>query len=325
MTCINLLWRARRGAVSFLAALAVAVSPAVIPNSYTSPVAVADELTDVSEVALGATQSFIATFTDAAAGATVQFYLDGVPQGARIAVDAATGAATKEITAASSGSHTVTARLFDANGENPLDTDVTDDFSTPNPALTPRSTGSPADSATYSGTVDGTASSLADPVEVAADATVTLDGSMTSDFFQKVYEVGINIPTSLALAGDAGTATLVRLKSGSRAPTTPDSTVAWKDGAYQGTGTDAAWPAELGLTATYVGRQLDSSTSYGETYMPQVKVRATTPGLYVPEFVVFKGEPGLKVVTPVEAMAFRVLPKPLPALIPVGSTPTTSE
>ncbi|MHC9670843.1 Ig-like domain-containing protein [Corynebacterium diphtheriae] len=129
----------------------------------------------------------------------VQFYLNNAPVGHPVAVTA-TGTAATKITLGAAGSAAITARYIDAEGYNPLpDGTATVAVGTQAPTL------KEGDEDTYTGTINGQATSIDEPLKVTPGETVTVTTTMTpSSVSVQVYELGINPPAGVTYVENSG-------------------------------------------------------------------------------------------------------------------------
>ncbi|CAB1010232.1 membrane protein [Corynebacterium diphtheriae] len=129
----------------------------------------------------------------------VQFYLNNTSVGDPVAVTA-TGTATTKITLGAAGSAEITARYIDAEGYNPLpDGTATVAVGTQTPTL------KKGDADTYTGTINGQATSINEPLKVTPGETVTVTTTMTpSSASVQVYELGINPPAGVTYVENSG-------------------------------------------------------------------------------------------------------------------------
>ncbi|CAB0978990.1 membrane protein [Corynebacterium diphtheriae] len=129
----------------------------------------------------------------------VQFYLNNAPVGHPVAVTA-TGTAATKITLGAAGSVAITARYIDAEGYNPLpDGTATVAVGTQAPTL------KEGDEDTYTGTINGQATSIDEPLKVTPGETVTVTTTMTpSSVSVQVYELGINPPAGVTYVENSG-------------------------------------------------------------------------------------------------------------------------
>lgn len=129
----------------------------------------------------------------------VQFYLNNAPVGDPVAVTA-TGTAATKIALGAAGSAVITARYIDAEGYNPLpDGIATVAVGTQAPTL------KEGDEDTYTGTINGQATSIHEPLKVTPGETVTVTTTMTpSSVSVQVYELGINPPAGVTYVENSG-------------------------------------------------------------------------------------------------------------------------
>lgn len=327
-----------RLAIAGLTAVAVAIAPVTVPDTTLLTAAVAQAqnsvtVTGTNQVTLNEFATFTANVPNATAG-SVQFYLDGVPQGAPVQVSngkAISGQITAVSYATDKFPHTVTARYIDVSRKNPL-ADGTTTFTTPVRAkVTADENGIPAkeqDADTYFGaSLNGVARSLDNPAVLKPGSVYEVQMNMRNESLSsRKYEYGINPPAGSAYVDGS-------------AKKTDNST--WRvttRANYEGIAydvVDVAQNAEWGkrpswVTASfpsgatmpkvnpgYVGLQVGATGTYNEKHGNTYPIAAsfgapTTPGLYVPEYAVYKYGAGLHALTPMEGAAFRVEPKPIP-------------
>lgn len=327
-----------RLAVTGLTAVAVAIAPVTVPDTTLMFAAVAQAQTGVTvtgtqQVTVNESATFTAYVPNATAG-SVQFYLDGIPQGKPIDVSngkAISGPITAVSYATDKFPHTVTARYIDASRKNPL-ADGTTTFTTPVRAkVTADKNGVPAqeqDVDTYFGaSLNGVARSLDNPAVLKAGSVYEVQMNMKNESFSsRKYEYGINPPAGSAYVDGSAKKTddlSWRVTTRANFQGIAYDVIDVTENAEWGkrpSWVTASFPSGATMPKVnpgYVGLQVGATGSYneksGNTYPIAARFGApTTPGLYVPEYAVYKYAAGLHALTPMEGAAFRVEPKPLP-------------
>lgn len=285
-------------AIAGLTSLAVAVTPAVVPNTALLSAAVADAqetaaptfTTGPAEIKNGAEGTFTVRVPNPEANSKVQFFFDNVPVGT---VDVSGGNASIKIKPTSYGSHKVIARYVDPQGFNPR-ADVTRAFTTPLDVPQIQRSTNGRDDATgddYTSKVNGKVGTYSAPVDVAPGANVTLFASMkiNSTANTYVYEMGINPPAGASRVSAKRLDDTTNLSTTGNADGTATTTV---KNNFTGTTKGTSWGRNGNprVNPAFFGMDTNTRTGYWtrDIQVEGVFTAPKTPGIYISQHSYYK-------------------------------------
>ncbi|CAB0525085.1 Ig-like domain-containing protein [Corynebacterium diphtheriae] len=235
----------------------------------------------------------------------VQFFVNHIAAGDPVPVTEDNKASTS-IIFDTSGSKTITARFIDAEGYNPAP-----DGETIIPVVTELDTKKPEDTDSYTGLINGSATSLLKPAKVMPGEKVSVSASLLPNKAPiRVYEIGINAPEDVKYIDGTG-----KTNYSSKLATTGSVFSSPGSGYY-----DPEWKNESKKpNESYRGFHSDTSYSVVDTSPQTVSAefeipKTLAPGIYMFQMGVYKYSNSLKDLVSIPETAFEIAGPDLPAL-----------